>query len=77
VNACCTGKGVEKNEVEAVEWLQKGVNGDNGQAMVMLSLCYEKGLGGVKIDPKNAARLLDLAVQRNERRAWRRWESIT
>jgi TPR repeat protein len=63
------GKGVPKDEAAAVAVLQKGVSGGNARAMVLLSDCYKDGLGGLKEDPKEAARLLDQAVQNDDTRA--------
>jgi serine/threonine protein kinase len=63
------GKGIAADKVAAVEVLQKGVSGGNARAMIILSDCYRNGDGGLEKSPKEAARLLDLAVQLDDVRA--------
>ena len=62
------GRGVEKNEREAVAWFRKAAEQGYAPAQVILALSYEEGRGGLANDEREAARLYKLAAdQRNSR----------
>lgn len=48
------GKGVEKNELAAVSWLEKAAGLDSPEAMLMLAECHERGLGNFSPSRYNA-----------------------
>jgi len=49
------GRGVEKDNAEALEWYEKGADAGNAASMSGLARLYDKGLGTAK-DPNEAAR---------------------
>ena len=57
------GRGGPADPAGAVDWLQKSVQGDNAQAMVLLGQLYLYGAAGLTADPQQAVDLLTRAAR--------------
>jgi serine/threonine protein kinase len=65
------GKGVEKNDLEALKWIRRAADQGNVVSQNSVGVIYDQGLG-VPADPAEAARWYQRAVDQdyNEARVW-------
>ncbi len=71
-----TGRGVERDEEKAREWIQRAAEQGKADAMIYLADAYLKGSLGLEQDEQEAKRWLGIAAEAGDTRAQKQLEAL-